>query len=182
MGVYAKRPFAIAPYMGENAFIAYTVVQVLGLSWQAALGAVFIAGCVFLLMTVLKLRQWLVGAIPKTLRYSFAVGIGLFLTFIGLNDSGIVVLGVAGAPVKPGHLTSVPVLLAILGFLLITVLIIHRFPGAILAGILVVTVLAMLLQVAPPPHGFMSLRRALRRFSSSWISGTCLRGHSFRWC
>jgi len=156
MGIYAKRPFAIAPYMGENAFIAYTVVQVLGLSWQAALGAVFIAGCVFLLMTVLKLRQWLVGAIPKTLRYSFAVGIGLFLTFIGLNDSGIVVLGVAGAPVKPGHLTSLPVLLAILGFLLITVLMIHKFPGAILAGILVVTILAVLLKVAPPPQGFMS--------------------------
>jgi AGZA family xanthine/uracil permease-like MFS transporter len=157
MGVYAKRPFAVAPYMGENAFIAYTVVRVLGLSWQAALGAVFLAGCVFLLMTVLKLRQWLVGAIPKSLRYSFAVGIGLFLTFIGLNDSGIVALGVAGAPVKPGNLTSLPVLLAILGFLLITILIIHRFPGAILAGILVVTVLSMLLRVAPPPHGFISM-------------------------
>jgi AGZA family xanthine/uracil permease-like MFS transporter len=157
MGVYAKRPFAVAPYMGENAFIAYTVVRVLGLSWQAALGAVFLAGCVFLLMTVLKLRQWLVGAIPKTLRYSFAVGIGLFLTFIGLNDSGIVALGVTGAPVKPGNLTSLPVLLAILGFLLITILIIHRFPGAILAGILVVTVLSMLLRVSPPPHGFISM-------------------------
>ncbi len=108
MGLYANRPFAIAPYMGENAFLAYTVVQALGYRWQQALAAVFIAGAIFLLLTLLKLRQRLVEAIPAGLRNSFAVGIGLFLTFIGLNQTGIVMLGSAGAPVRAGHLTAGP--------------------------------------------------------------------------
>ena len=103
MGLYANRPFAIGPYMGENAFIAFTVVHVLGYTWQSALGAVFVAGVLFTLMTIFKLRQWMVDAIPLTLRYSYAVGIGLFLTFIGLNQTGIVALGFPGAPVRPGH-------------------------------------------------------------------------------
>ena len=90
MGLFANRPFAIAPYMGENAFIAFTVVHVLGYSWQSALGAVFVAGVLFTLLTLLRLRQWMVDAVPSTLRYSYAVGIGLFLTFIGLNETGIV--------------------------------------------------------------------------------------------
>src|SRR2546425_10252069 len=85
MGLYAKRPFAIAPYMGENAFLAYTVVQALGFSWQAALAAILLAGVVFLVLTVVRLRQWLVDAIPSPLRYRFAVGIGFFLTFFGLD-------------------------------------------------------------------------------------------------
>ena len=100
MGLYANRPFAIAPYMGENAFIAFTVCLGLGIRWQTALGAIFLAGLAFVALTVLRLRQWLVEAIPTSLRYSFAAGIGLFLTFIGLNQTGIVELGVAGAPVK----------------------------------------------------------------------------------
>src|SRR5512137_2218987 len=100
MGLYAKRPFAIAPYMGENAFISFTVVKALGFTWQEALGAVFIAGIAFTLLTVLKVRSWLADSIPQSLKYSFAVGIGLFITFIGLNETGIVVLGVAGAPVR----------------------------------------------------------------------------------
>src|SRR5579872_76033 len=128
MGLYANRPFAIAPYMGENAFIAFTVVQVLGYSWQAALASVFIAGVLFLLLTLVKLRQWLVDAIPSALRYSFAVGIGLFLTFVGLNETGIVMLGTQGAPVRTGHVTSAPVLVAIFGFVLMAVLMIRRFP------------------------------------------------------
>ena len=104
MGLYARRPFAIAPYMGENAFIAFTVVKVMGYSWQAALGAVFVAGVLFTLLTVLKVRSWLAEALPKSLKFSFAVGIGLFLTFIGLNETGIVRLGVPGAPCVPGEL------------------------------------------------------------------------------
>src|ERR1700720_4777328 len=85
MALYANRPFAIAPYMGENAFIAFTVCRLLGYRWQTALAAIFIAGALFILMTVLRLRQWIVEGVPNCLRYSFAVGIGLFLTFIGLN-------------------------------------------------------------------------------------------------
>src|SRR5215469_4662209 len=97
MGFYANRPFAVAPYMGENAFIAFTVCRLLGYRWQTALAAIFVAGILFVLLTVLHLRRWIVDAVPMSLRYSFAVGIGLFLTFIGLNQAGVVTLGVQGA-------------------------------------------------------------------------------------
>jgi len=157
MGLYANRPFAIAPYMGENAFIAFTVVKMLGYSWQTALGAVFIGGVLFVLLTALKVRQWLMGAVPPGLRYSFAVGIGLFLTFIGLNTTGIVVLGVPGAPVKIGSLVSANVLTAVFGFFLISVLMIRRIPGSILLGVLCTTFLSFLVGVAAPPDSWVSL-------------------------
>ena len=157
MGLYANRPFAIAPYMGENAFLAFTVVQVLNYRWQQALAAVFVAGGLFLLLTVLRLRQWLVDAIPPGLRSSFAVGIGLFLAFIGLNETGIVTLGTAGAPVRTGHLTAGPVLIAIFGFLLIAVLMIRRSPGAILIGILATAFLAFTTHMAPAPKTWLAV-------------------------
>ena len=161
MGIYAKRPFAIAPYMGENAFIAFTVVRALGYTWQAALGAVFIAGVIFFLLTVLRLRQALVESVPAGLRFSFAVGIGLFLTFIGLNQTGLVMLGSAGAPVRTGPITSGPVLLAIFGFLLIAVLMIRRVPAAILIGILATTFLAFAVHIAPRPTAWVSVPPSL---------------------
>lgn len=162
MAFYANRPFAVAPYMGENAFIAFTVVHVLRYSWQRALGAVFVAGILFILMTMLRLRQWMVEAIPPTLRYSYAVGIGLFLTFIGLNQTGIVTIGSPGAPVRPGHLTSASVLLAVFGFLLITVLSIRRFPAAILAGILATAILSFVTGISPPPASWVGFPPSLR--------------------
>ncbi len=156
MAFYANRPFAIAPYMGENAFIAFTVCQALGFKWQTALGAIFIAGVVFTILTVLRIRCWVVEAIPTSLRYSFAVGIGLFLTFIGLNQTGIVSLGTSGAPVRTGALTSAPVLVAIFGFLLISVLVIRQFPSAILTGIVITAFVAYITGVAPWPQHFVS--------------------------
>lgn len=156
MGLYANRPFAIAPYMGENAFIAFTVCVQLGYKWQTALGAIFIAGVLFVILTVLRLRQWVVDAVPLSLRYSFAVGIGLFLTFIGLNQTGIVALGVAGAPVRSGHLTAPPVLIATFGFLLLSVLVIRKFPGAILLGIVITAIAAFIFKTAPAPAHFLS--------------------------
>ncbi len=157
MGVYAKRPFAIAPYMGENAFIAYTVVKVMGLSLQTALGAVFLGGLLFTLLTVLKVRSWVAEAIPESLKIGFAVGIGLFLAFIGLNESGIVRLGVEGAPVRVGDLHDPRVLLAVAGFLAIGLMMYRKIGGAILFGILGVTALAFVLQVAPSPDRIISL-------------------------
>jgi len=161
MGIYANRPFAVAPYMGENAFIAYTVVVALHYNWQTALAAVFLGGVLFLLLTIFRLRQWLVEAVPPGLRYSFAVGIGLFLTFIGLNQTGIVMLGATGAPVRAGHLTAAPVLVAIFGFLTIAALMIRRFPAAILVGILATTFLAFATGVASPPKAWVSLPPSL---------------------
>jgi adenine/guanine/hypoxanthine permease len=161
MGLYARLPFAIAPYMGENAFVAYTVVVLLGYRWQAALGAVFIGGILFILFTIFRLRQWLVDAVPEGLRYSFAVGIGLFMTFVGLNVTGIVVPGSAGAPVKIGAVTSPAVLLAILGFIIIAALMLRKVPGAIFLGILTTTILAFLSGVAQPPQSWISLPPSL---------------------
>lgn len=156
MGGYANRPFAIAPYMGENAFIAYTVCLQLGYKWQTALAAIFIAGVLFVLLTAFRLRQWVVDAVPLSLRYSFAAGMGLFLVFIGLNQTGMVALGAPGAPVRPGHLTSAPVLVAIAGFLIIALLLIRKVPGGILLGILITATIAFIAKVAEPPKGIVS--------------------------
>ena len=157
MGVYARRPFAIAPYMGENAFIAYTVVRVLGYSWETALGAIFLAGLLFTVLTLLHIRSWLADAIPESLKIGFAAGIGLFLTFIGLNETGIVQAGVEGAPVHVGDFHSPGVLLAVLGFLLMVFLMIRKVNGGILLSILGITALAFLVGAAPMPDRWVSL-------------------------
>lgn len=157
MGVYARRPFAVAPYMGENAFIAFTVVKVLGFSWQTALGAIFISGLLFAALTLLKVRSWLVNSIPEPLKIGFSVGIGLFLTFIGLNETGIVRLGVQGAPVHVGNFGDPAVLLAVLGFLLTGFLMVRGVKGAILIGIASVTALAALFGLIGPPERIVSL-------------------------
>ena len=157
MGLYANRPFAIAPYMGENAFVAYTVVKVLGYKWETALAAVFIAGVMFTLLTVARIRQWMVDALPPSLSYSFGVGIGLFLTFIGLNESGIVTIGVSGAPVRLGNLAAPSAEIAVLSFVLIAVLMIRRVPGAILLGILTSAAIAFATGVAKPPASWISM-------------------------
>lgn len=162
MAFYANRPFAIAPYMGENAFVAFTVCKMLGFAWQTALAAIFIAGILFILMTILRLRQWVVDGVPTSLRYSFAVGIGLFLTFIGLNETGLVALGVPGAPVQAGHLTAPPALVAMFGFVLLAVLTIRKFPGAILVGIIITAIVAFLAGTAAPPEHLVSMPPSIR--------------------
>jgi AGZA family xanthine/uracil permease-like MFS transporter len=145
VGIYANRPFAMAPYMGENAFVAFTVVSVLGYSWQSALGAIFIAGVLFTILTLLRIRSWLSDAIPQSLKYSFSVGIGLFITFIGLHGSGIISLGVSDAPLKVGDIRDPSVILSIIGFLLIATLMVKKVKGAILLGMLTITGLAVLM-------------------------------------
>ena len=161
MGIYAKRPFAIAPYMGENAFIAYTVVKVLGYPWQTALGAIFLAGVLFTLLTVLRVRGWLAEAIPLNLKYSFAVGIGLFLTFIGLNEVGVVAVGVPGAPVCLGRLCEPSVLLSVFGFGLMAWLTVKRVHGALMIGILAVTLLSIAVGITPLPTRLVGLPSSL---------------------
>lgn len=157
MGLYANRPFAIAPYMGENAFIAYTVVVSLGYSWQTAIGAIFISGVFFTLITVLNLRAWLANSIPNSLKHSFAVGIGLFLAFLGFQDMDLITLGVEGAPVKLGNLLSLEALLAVCGLLLTSILMIKNVTGGLLIGILTVTTAAFLFNLSPIPTSFWSL-------------------------
>lgn len=149
MAFHANRPFAIAPYMGENAFIAFTVVIGMGCSWQSGITAVLIGGILFVLITALGLRSWLAAAVPRSLKFSFVVGIGLFLTLIGLMDSGIVVKPPSpSVPLGIGVLTDPEPLLAILAFLVMAVLIIRKVKGAIMYGILGTTVAAFVLKSA----------------------------------
>jgi adenine/guanine/hypoxanthine permease len=157
MGMYARRPFAVAPLMGENAFIAFTVVKILGFSWQVALGAVFLSGLLFILLTLVGARAYAAGAIPQSLKVSFAVGIGLFLAFIGLNETGMVVLGVAGSPVRAGNFRDPSVLLAIAGVLLIVWMLLRNVRGAIIIGIVGVTITAMLSGQAHLPAAVVSM-------------------------
>jgi len=161
MGVYAKRPFAVAPLMGENAFIAFTVVRLLGYPWQTALGAIFLSGVLFAILTVCKVRSYLARAIPPSLKYSFAVGIGLFLAFIGLNESQIITIGIQGAPLKVGNLGSPPVLLSILGFFIIIWLMVKRVRAAIIIGILLISALSIVLGIAPLPERFIGAPASL---------------------
>ncbi len=161
MGFYAKRPFAIAPYMGENAFVAYTVVGVLGYTWQTALGAVFVGGVLFTILTVTGARAAMSRAIPLNLKASFAAGIGLFITFIGLNNAGIVVLGVPGAPVHVGDFASRGVLLAVFGTLLISLFLIRRVKGSLLLGIVITALIGFLIGEGQTPEQIVSMPPSL---------------------
>ncbi|WLR92555.1 NCS2 family permease [Shinella zoogloeoides] len=147
MATMANWPIGMAPGMGLNAFFAFTVVAALGFTWQQALGAVFISGIIFVILTVTGVRSWLIQGIPHSLRSAIATGIGLFLGIIALKSSGIVVDNPATL-VGLGDLKQTGPLLAILGFFVIAVLDALRVKGAILIGILVVTVLSWILGVS----------------------------------
>jgi AGZA family xanthine/uracil permease-like MFS transporter len=136
MGLYANYPIALAAGMGENAFFTYTVCLGMGISWQVALGCVFIEGLLFIILTFFKIRQALIEAIPAGLRYATACGIGLLIAFVGLIDAGIVVKHPATL-VALGDILSPPALLAICGFLVTSVLLIKNIKGALLWGILI---------------------------------------------
>jgi AGZA family xanthine/uracil permease-like MFS transporter len=139
MGLYANYPIALAPGMGLNAYFAYVVVLQMGFTWQAALGAVFVSGCLFLAITLLGLRGLIIRGIPLSLRYAITVGIGLFLALIALKSAGIVA-GDKNTFVTLGDLHQPTVVLAVLGFVLIAVLDKLKVPGAILIGIVAVTI------------------------------------------
>jgi AGZA family xanthine/uracil permease-like MFS transporter len=141
MALYANYPIALAPGMGLNAYFAYVVVLQMGFTWQAALGAVFVSGCLFLLVTVFKLRELIIRGIPHSIRIAITVGIGLFLAIIALKSAGIVAPSKA-TYVTLGDLHTPQVVLATLGFFLIVVLDRLKVPGAILIGIIAVTVLS----------------------------------------
>lgn len=141
MGVYANYPMALAPGMGLNAYFAYAVVKGMGIPWEAALGAVFISGCLFIMVSVFKLREIIVNGIPQSIRTAITVGIGLFLGLISLKSAGIVVANPV-TMVSLGDLHQPPAILATIGFFLIVTLDRLKIKGAILIGILAVTVLS----------------------------------------
>ena len=144
MGFYSNWPVGLAPGMGLNAFFTYTVVGEMGYSWEIALGAVFIAGILFVIISVTPLRQWMLNSIPLNLRIAMGAGVGLFVGFIGLKTGGIIIQNDATF-LSVGNFKSTETLLAALGFLLILVLAIRKVIGAIIIGVLTVTVLSLLL-------------------------------------
>jgi AGZA family xanthine/uracil permease-like MFS transporter len=141
MGLYANYPIAMAPGMGLNAYFAYAVVIGMGVTWQAALGAVFISGCLFVVVTLLGLRSMIVDGIPRSMRIGITVGLGMFLALIALKNAGIVVAS-KDTLVKAGDLHQPAALMAAGGFLVIVALDRLRVRGAILIGIVLVTVLS----------------------------------------
>ncbi|GAA5173876.1 NCS2 family permease [Niveibacterium umoris] len=144
MGLYANYPIALAPGMGLNAYFAFAVVKGMGFSWQAALGAVFISGCLFILVSLFKVREWIVNAIPHSLKLAISAGIGLFLAIIGLKNAGLI-QGNPATLVSLGDLHQHGALLAIGGFLLIVALEARKVTGGIIIGILAVTLTSALL-------------------------------------
>ncbi len=142
MGFYSNWPIGLAPGMGLNAFFTYTVVGEMGYTWEIALGAVFLAGILFWIMSVTPIRQWMLESIPMNLRIAMGSGVGLFIGFIGLKNGGIIVSNDATL-ISIGDLLRVETLLAMLGFLLIAILAVRRIPGAILIGVMMVTLISI---------------------------------------
>ena len=143
MGLYANYPIALAPGMGINAFFAYGVVLGMGHPWQTAMGALFISGVCFVLISVLPIRTWIVDAFPRSLKMATAAGIGLFLAIIAMTNAGLVVADEATL-VGLGDVTSWSVVLAVAGLALIAALDARGWRGAVLVGILAVTAAGLL--------------------------------------
>ncbi|MFL2690493.1 MAG: NCS2 family permease [Gammaproteobacteria bacterium] len=146
MGFYSNWPVGLAPGMGLNAFFTFTVVGEMGYSWEVALGAVFIAGILFFIMSITRLRRWMLDSIPLSLRIAMGCGVGLFIGFIGLKSGGIVVSNDATF-LSLGNFDNTETLLAAIGFLLISVLAIRKITGAIIIGVLVITFASLFLNL-----------------------------------
>ena len=144
MGFYANWPVGLAPGMGLNAFFTYNVVNEMGYSWEVALGAVFLAGVLFVIMSVTPLRRWMLDSIPLNLRIAMGSGVGLFIGFIGLKSGGLIVANEANF-LSLGDFSQPETLLSALGFLLISILAIRNVPGAIIIGVLTITLAGVFL-------------------------------------
>ena len=155
MGLYANYPIALAPGMGENAFFTYIVCITMGISWQTALGCVFIGGIIFIILTLTSTRQLLMEAIPSSIRYGIASGVGIFIAFIGIIDAGLVKAH-PSTIVTIGDIVSLPSLLAMFGLIITGVLLVKKIKGAILWGILITALAGMFLGVVRY-QGFVSM-------------------------
>ena len=145
MSIYAKKPFALAPGMGLNAFFVYTVCLTMGYSWQFALTAVLLEGIIFIILTITKVRTWLLDAIPGTLKKAIGAGIGLFIAFIGLQNAGIIANSDATL-VTLGDITHGPALVAVIGIMITAGLVMLKVRGGILIGIIVTTLIGLVIK------------------------------------
>lgn len=149
MAFVANWPVGMAPGMGLNAFFTYGIVLGMGYSWQQALGAVFLSGMIFIVLTATGIRKWLIAGVPRSLRSAVAAGIGMFLAFVALQNAGIIVKNDATL-ISLGDMTQTAPALASVGFAIIVMLSVFKFRGAVLVGILVTTILSYIL--APLQH------------------------------
>lgn len=170
MGVVAKYPFAIAPGLGINAFFAYSVVLGMGIKWQTALAGVFVAGIIFFVMTIFKIRELVINAIPNDLKAAIAAGIGMFIAFIGLHDSGIIISN-KDTMVAIGDLSQPLVLLSIFGIILTLILHANKVPGAIFIGMAATSILGIALKLIDLPTKWVSLAPSLQPTFGRAISG-----------
>ena len=145
MALYAKKPFALAPGMGLNAFFVFTVCLGMGYSWQFALTAVFLEGIIFIILTLTNVRKLIVDSIPASLKKAIGCGIGLFIAFIGLKNAGVVVTN-ASTIVSLGDITQGPALLAVIGIGITGVLVARKVPGALLVGMIVTALLGLVIK------------------------------------
>ncbi|MBQ1635685.1 MAG: NCS2 family permease [Bacteroidales bacterium] len=145
MALYARKPFALAPGMGLNAFFVFTVCLTMGHSWQFALTAVFLEGIIFIILTLTKVRSWILNAIPLSLKHAIGAGIGLFIAFIGLQNAGIIANNDATL-VSLGDICHGKALLAIIGIAITGALVILKVKGGILLGILITTLIGLLIK------------------------------------
>ena len=143
MGFFANWPVGLAPGMGLNAFFTYSVVGEMGYSWETALGAVFLSGVLFFIMSATSLRKWMIESIPTNLRIAMASGVGFFIGFIGLKNGGIIIAN-DSTFLSLGDFSSTETLLAALGFLLIAILSLRNVKGAIIISILIITTLSLI--------------------------------------
>ncbi|MFI3269520.1 MAG: NCS2 family permease [Rikenellaceae bacterium] len=155
MGLIANLPIALAPGMGINAFFAYTIVLQMGYSWETALAAVFVEGVIFILLSLLNIREYILRSIPLVLKCGIAIGIGLFITYIGLINSGIIV---KGEPIsKLGDLTAPQAALTLITVAIIGVLTTRKVRGALLIGMVISAVIGACMGVVTLPEGFSAI-------------------------
>ncbi|MFX3618805.1 MAG: NCS2 family permease [Sporolactobacillus sp.] len=160
MGIVAKYPIAIAPGLGVNAFFAYSVVIGMKIPWQTALAGVFIAAVVFFIITIFKLREMIIDAIPQSLKLAMAAGIGLFIAFIGLHDGGLIVADKA-TTVAFGPLNVGTTWLTIFGLIVTIILMVRKIPGAIFIGMVLTSILGMITGLIPLPSSVISTAPSL---------------------
>ncbi|OIJ16922.1 guanine permease [Anaerobacillus alkalidiazotrophicus] len=154
MGIVANYPIALAPGMGLNAFFTFGVVLGMGIPWETALFGVFMSGIIFIIITVTKIREKIINAIPAELKYAAAAGIGLFIAFIGLKNAGIIV-GYEATLVTLGHLTAGGPLLAIFGLVVTSIFMVRGFKGGIFYGMIITAIVGVITGVAPMPSGIV---------------------------
>ncbi|MCA0993793.1 NCS2 family permease [Bacillus hwajinpoensis] len=154
MGVLAGYPIALAPGMGLNAFFTYSVVTVMGVPWETALAGVLVSGIIFIIITIFKIREMIINAIPMELKYAAASGIGLFIAFIGLQSAGIVQNN-DSTLVQLGNLLAGPTLLAVFGLIITVILMVRNVTGGIFYGMVITAIVGMIFNQVPIPDGIV---------------------------